>query len=401
MFRYTAIGKNGKKISTTIEAHSLEDAKSKLKAQRIMYTAIEAQGSSWLEALRSSKKISAKDLANLSRDLAIYIQSGISIVGAIKLAKTQFENDKRMNAFLSALATHLDEGKNFFQALDLQTVIDLPAFYKQSIKVSEDSGIMDKVLLDLATFLKEQDRITKQIQTSFAYPGFIIIVSVFMVGFMLSFVVPKISQMFEQMNQQLPPITVFIIWLGDFVGSYWLFMLLAAVAALGTFAQAMRTNAAFKFRVDRMMLKLPLVGKISETSELARFAYISSVLLRSGVPFVQTVNLAAKILKNSVLSRMFEEASIKVVEGGKLSVALAKSDYPLDKAFIQAITLGEETSEVVQVLENLSRLYLENNKDKITVFLSLLEPVLMLLVGGIIGTIITSMLLPIFSMNIG
>jgi general secretion pathway protein F/type IV pilus assembly protein PilC len=148
-------------------------------------------------------------------------------------------------------------------------------------------------------------------------------------------------------------------------------------------------------------LKIPFFGKLLESSELGRFSYISSVLIKSGVPFVQTINLAAKILKNSVVRELFEGASNKVVEGGKLSNALINSKYKIDQSFIQAIALGEETSEVSPILSNLSELYFEENRDKLAVFLSLLEPFLMLIVGGIIGFIVTAMLLPIFSMNIG
>jgi general secretion pathway protein F/type IV pilus assembly protein PilC len=148
------------------------------------------------------------------------------------------------------------------------------------------------------------------------------------------------------------------------------------------------------------MLKIPLFGNLTESSELARFSYISSVLIRSGVPFVQTINLAAKILKNSVIKETFEKASKKVVEGGKLSTALHNANYPINSSFVQAIALGEETSEVSAILQNLSELYFEENKDKINMLLSLLEPVLMLFVGGTIGFIVTAMLLPIFSMNI-
>jgi len=152
--------------------------------------------------------------------------------------------------------------------------------------------------------------------------------------------------------------------------------------------------------VDYMLLKLPVLGKIIQVSELARFSYMASVLLNSGIPFVQTINLASKILKNSVIQKIFDEAATKVVEGSKFSTALIKHTDIIDKSFVQAIALGEETSQVPVILKNLSELYLEENRDKISIFLSLLEPVLMLVVGGIIGFIITAMLLPIFSINI-
>ena len=127
---------------------------------------------------------------------------------------------------------------------------------------------------------------------------------------------------------------------------------------------------------------------------------MSSVLLKSGLPFVQAITLSARILKNSVISNIFQNSANKVVEGAKLSNSLNNQNYKLQKSFVQSIALGEETSELQNILSNLSELYFEENKDRVSIFLSLLEPFLMLFVGGIVGFIISAMLLPIFSLNI-
>jgi general secretion pathway protein F/type IV pilus assembly protein PilC len=163
----------------------------------------------------------------------------------------------------------------------------------------------------------------------------------------------------------------------------------------------MKQSKVFAYGVHKLMLKLPLFGDIIQKSELARFSYIASLLTRSGVPFVQTVNLSANILNNLVLRELFLESSKKVVEGKLLSNALNDSKIKIDYAFIQAIALGEETSQLDNVLTNISELYFEENRDKISMLLTLLEPSLMLFVGGSIGFIVAAMLLPIFSMSVG
>jgi general secretion pathway protein F/type IV pilus assembly protein PilC len=147
------------------------------------------------------------------------------------------------------------------------------------------------------------------------------------------------------------------------------------------------------------MLKLPLFGKIIRTFELARFSYITSVLSKSGVTFVHAVKLSSGILDNDVMRGEFEAASRDVVEGKKFSSSLAKHGKHIDKSFVQAIALGEETSEVAMVMENLADLYFNENRNKISMFLSLMEPMLILFVGATIGFIVIAMLLPIFSMN--
>ncbi len=403
IFKYKGVDKkSGKKVKGVLEAHDLQEAKSRLLAKNILYTSIKESSVSLLDKISFKRKasISNQELATLSRDLAIYLRAGIPIANALRLAQNQYAGNKKIYNFLGSLITYLDEGKSFYQALESQSIIELPNFYKQSIKVAESSGTLEEVLEELATFLKEQDRINKQIQSAFAYPLFIIIVSIFMVAFMISYVVPKITGIFVQMKQELPPITQFVVDLGNFFKNYWMQIGIALLVATILFSLAIKYSPKFKYWVDYMLLKLPILGKIIQVSELARFSYMASVLLSSGIPFVQTINLASKILRNSVIQQIFDEAAQKVVEGSKFSTALIKHTDIIDKSFVQAIALGEETSQVPVILKNLSELYLEENRDKISIFLSLLEPVLMLVVGGIIGFIITAMLLPIFSINI-
>jgi len=403
IFKYKGVDKkSGKKVKGVLEAHDLQEAKSRLLAKNILYTSIKESSVSLLDKISFKRKasISNQELATLSRDLAIYLRAGIPIANALRLAQNQYAGNKKIYNFLGSLITYLDEGKSFYQALESQSIIELPNFYKQSIKVAESSGTLEEVLEELATFLKEQDRINKQIQSAFAYPLFIIIVSIFMVAFMISYVVPKITGIFVQMKQELPPITQFVVDLGNFFKNYWMQIGIALLVVTILFSLAIKYSSRFKYWVDYMLLKLPILGKIIQVSELARFSYMASVLLSSGIPFVQTINLASKILRNSVIQQIFDEAAQKVVEGSKFSTALIKHTDIIDKSFVQAIALGEETSQVPVILKNLSELYLEENRDKISIFLSLLEPVLMLVVGGIIGFIITAMLLPIFSINI-
>ena len=403
VFKYKGLDAEGKKSKGLIEAADLEDAKRRIKNKGIFYTSITEEGEPLLGSfsLKRKKTLTPTELSILSRDLSIYLKSGISIVNALRLASNQYSKNPKMSNFLNAIITLLDEGKSFHQALESQEIIELPDFYKQSIKVSENSGILEEVLLELSVFLKEQSRVSKQVQSAFAYPAFIIIVSLFMVTFMITFVVPKITGIFTQLGQKLPAITQFVIDLSDFFSSHYVMMTLSIVAVVTIFSALMKFNHKFKYMMHLIALKTPFFGDIVQSSELGRFSYIASVLIRSGVPFVQTVNLGANVLKNTVIKEKFLSASSKVVEGSKFSNALMKGGFEIDKSFVQAIALGEETSQVSNILQNLSDLYFEENRDKIGVFLSLLEPMLMLFVGGVIGFIVSAMLLPIFSMNIG
>ncbi len=404
LFKYNGMTKDGKIIKSQIEATSLEQAKQKLKAQNIIYTHIQEDHFSlaFLTKLKYKRKINNTMLSDISRDISIYIQSGISLVNSIKLISNRYKTQKHIHLFLESINTHLDEGKTFFTALEEQTIFELPTFYKQSIKVSENSGLLDTVLVELSSFLKEQEQIKKQTISAIVYPTFMLVLSFFVVGFMLSFVVPKITSIFDQFDQELPAITSFVINAGDFMKNYFsLIVIFLALLVIG-FVYMLKTSKFFKFMFDRMVLKIPLFKTISLYSELSRFAYMNSILISSGVPMVQAFNLSSNILKNSVIQKVFQDATSKVVEGETLSKMLENSKvYKVEVSFIQAIAIGEQTSQLHQILKNLAKVYNESNKNKIGILLSLLEPILMLFVGGIIGFIVIAMLLPIFSMSIG
>ncbi|MCK4737470.1 MAG: type II secretion system F family protein [Sulfurimonas sp.] len=403
IFRYKGIDSQGKKVSDKLEASSISEAKSKLKIKKIIYQSINEESPAFYEDFTFSRKykIPPRELSALSRELSMYIRSGISIVSALKILQTHYENNKKMKLFLTTVSTHLDEGKDFYAALESQSVVILPEFFKQSIKVSESSGILDEVLLELSRFLKEQDKIVKEIKSAFAYPSFMIFISLLMISFMLSFVVPQITGVFDSMDQELPKATQAVIAMGDFFNNNFTTILALIFTSIVTFMFLMKKSHAFAYYIHKLILKLPLFGVITQKSELARFAYIASLLVRSGVPFVQTINLSANTLNNLVLKELFIDASQKVVEGKLLSTALYGSKTKIDYAFIQSIALGEDTSELQNVLTNISELYFEENRDKINMLLTLLEPALMLFVGGSIGFIVAAMLLPIFSMSIG
>lgn len=404
-FKYKGFDNEGKKTTGKIEAINIDDAKSILKSKKIYASSI-----SKIENYNFSKyifvfntNINNKDLSAISRNISIYLKSGISLVNAIKLLQSTFSNNKNMNSFFEEIHDSLQAGNSFFVALNSQKIFKLPQFYLESIKVSEQSGILQTVLEELSIYLKEQDKLSKQISTALAYPSFILAISFLMVGFMLTFIVPKITAIFTQYNQELPQITQIVINLGNFFGEYFQIILFLLLCFIAFILYLYKHNTTFKYKIDFILLKTPFIGQLIEFSELSRFSYINSVLIRSGIPIVQSIKLGANILKNSVLAELFLTCAQKVVEGDRLSRVLDSKDvkYKIDKAFISALSIGEETSTVSNMFDSLTHLYSEQNKDKVTIFLALLEPILMLVVGAIIGTIVLAMLLPIFNMNLG
>jgi type II secretory pathway component PulF len=402
LFKYTGFNKNGKLIKGKIEANNEESVKAQLRAKNIIYKTIKSDNLGFLSKLSLKRKIKLKAsvLSSISRDLSIYLKSGISLLNALKLISQRYKNDKKLNPFFLLVIAYMDEGKNLFTALQLQNIVELPEFYLQSIKISEDGGMLETVFLELADYLKEQDKLNKQITSAMTYPAFIIVISFLMVGFMLSFIVPKITAIFEHNDQALPNITQFVIEAGNFINFYYHILIIGTISIISLSIYILKNFPKIKYSFDSFLLKLPFIGNLIEIGELSRFAYMNSILIKSGIPVVQSFKLGSNIIKNSVIKNLFLNASEKVVEGEKLSTILDNNQiYKIDIAFIQAVAIGEETSQLSAILQNLSELYSTKNKDKIGTFLTLLEPTFMLIVGGMIGFIVIAMLLPIFSMS--
>jgi len=403
LYRYIGFDENGKKVRAKLEAKSLQEVKAKLRAKGILHTSLKEDSSGFGKiSFKRSKKLDLSTLAYLSRDLSIYLKSGATLIDSVNLLKQRYQDNKQLFNFFDTIKTYLDEGKNFYNALESQKAVKLPEFYKQSIKVSENGGLLESVLMELSLFLKEQDRLKKQVSTAMSYPLFILFVSFFVVAYMLSAVVPKIAGIFTQMDQQLPKSTQIVIATGNFFSHNYVYIVVFLIVFILSFIYLLKKSYLFRFSFDKFLLKLPFFSKLIEQSELARFSYMNSILIKSGVSIVQAINLSSNILKNEVIKKVFVESSQSVVEGKRLSILLSQnSTYSIDDSFIHSIAIGEDTSRLSEILNSLAQLYSESNKDKTAIFISLLEPIFMLIVGSVIGFIVISMLLPIFSMNLG
>jgi general secretion pathway protein F/type IV pilus assembly protein PilC len=223
-----------------------------------------------------------------------------------------------------------------------------------------------------------------------------------MVGFLITFVVPKITGIFEDTGQELPGITQFVLGVSDFLSAHYIFLMLGFIGTIIAFKLSYKHIHGFTKFYDAFVLKVPIIGELVQNHELGRFSYILSLMLDSGVSYAHAVKLATSTFSNTSFKETFSEASEKVIEGNKLSHALQRVKGTKPKRnFMQALALGEESSEVSNILSNIATLYREENDDKLKLLLSLLEPFMMLFIGGVVGVIVSAMLLPIFSMNLG
>ncbi|MBL0721811.1 MAG: type II secretion system F family protein [Sulfurovum sp.] len=401
LFKYKGINHLGRSVKGSINASTLEEAKQKLKSQSIHYERINPTQKLSMEAF-SKRQMSGVMLSSFAKELSSYLNSGMTVVTAIKLLENQHENEKKYSDFLSSLKTMMEEGRSLFVALNTQKIYALPDFFLQSINIAGQSGKMVSVLTNMGNFFSAQTKVKKQVGNAMAYPMFIFTVAIGMSGFLITFVVPKITGIFADTGQELPPITKFVLGISDFLSAHYVALLIGIVSFIVLFKIIYIKVIGFKRRVDTILLKLPVIGTLIQNYELGRFSYILSLMLSSGVAYAHGVKLASSTFSNTALSQLFSNASEKVLEGNKLSHALHISKgVKLKRNFMQALALGEESSEVANILDNISALYNEENDDKLKLLLSLLEPFMMLFIGLVVGVIVAAMLLPIFSMSLG
>lgn len=405
LFYYKGIDTNGKNISSRIEAQSKEEAIEKIKSLNIFIEKIkEINGEGFISNIRDFfhhryNKIPINHLSAMSKELSIYLKSGMNLTQALTLLKDQQENTK-MTQFIEHIYKLMIEGSSFSDALKEQTIFFLPDFYLKTIEASESSGNLEKVLDQLSTLLRDNQKMENEVQNALVYPIFIFVMAMFVVIFLINYVIPKISKIFEQMKQELPLSTQIVVGIGNFMqewGSYLFFsLLILTVVSLSI----IKANEHIQIKIDRFLLKLPLVGKLIFVSEIARFSIITSNLLNAGMPFVQSILLATKTFKNKAILHEFAQVNKNIVEGKSFSKSLQNiTSIDIPKSFVHSVGIGESSGNLPEMMDNISEIYTYDMKNKKDKFLALLEPSVILFMGIVVGFIVMSMLLPIFNIN--
>jgi len=405
LFSYKGIDTSGKTISSRIEANSKEEATEKIKNLGIFIEKIkEIDGEGFVSNIRDFfhhryNKIPINYLSAMSKELSIYLRSGMNLTQALTLLKDQQENAK-MTQFIEHIYKLMIEGSSFSDALNGQTIYFIPEFYLKTIEASESSGNLEKVLEQLSTLLRDNQKMENEVQNALVYPIFIFVMAMFVVIFLINYVIPKISKIFEQMKQELPMSTQIVVGIGNFMqewGSYLFFTLLFLIVIVMSIIKA---NEHIQIKLDKMLLKVPLVGKLIFVSEIARFSIITSNLLNAGMPFVQAILLATKTFKNKAILHEFAQVNKNIVEGKSLSKSLQNiTSIDIPKSFVHSVGIGESSGNLPEMMDNISEIYTYDMKNKKDKFLALLEPSVILFMGIVVGFIVMSMLLPIFNIN--
>jgi len=272
-----------------------------------------------------------------------------------------------------------------------------PELYRTTVEAGEQSGHLERVLERLADYTEGRQRMRQKIQLAVFYPALLTIVAILVVGGLMTYVVPQVVQVFENIGQKLPPLTRGLISISDFLRSYGLLMLILIALSVAGFNYLLR-NEDVRRRFHRFLLSIPLVSRLERGMNTGRFARTFSILAASGVPVLEAMRISAQVMSNIPMREAVGEATARVREGAGIAAALEKSGY-FPPMTVQLIASGEASGKLEDMLER-SAINQENEIETlIAALLGLFEPLLILFMGGVVLIIVLAILLPIFDLN--
>jgi general secretion pathway protein F len=395
-YQFTAIDELGKQKKGVLEGDSARQIRQQLREQELIPVAVEPveQKQSLAKNTWLQKKLTAYDLALMTRQLSVLIAASIPLEEAVKAVAKQSEKAHVQKVLLSIRSKVL-EGYSFANAL--QQSGRFPDLYIATIAAGERSGHLDLILDQLAEYTENRFAMQKKIQGAMIYPMILMLMSFVIVMGLMTYVVPDIVKTFDQNKEALPWITIALMNISDFIRASWQYMALTGVVGIVLLIRFLRTTAGH-YTFDRLTLKLPLFGKLSRGINAARFASTLSILTQSGVPLVDALKIGAAVSNNWVIRDAVNFSAEKVTEGGNLSTQLERSGY-FPPMMVQMIRSGEASGELDRMLDRASTMQDREVTTLISTLLALLEPLMLVFMAGIVLVIVMAVMLPIVNMN--
>lgn len=397
-FDYIAIDPAGKERKGSVKAGTIDDARARLDARKLFVVRLEA-GAAEVARKRAglslrAPRLSAKELTLFTRQLATLIEVS-PLEEALRTIGRQSELG-HVQAIVGKVHSGVMEGRRLADALGAEPK-SFPPLYRAMISAGESSGSLPTIMERLSDLMERQAVIRSKVLTAIAYPSVLAVFAVAVVAALMIFVVPKVVEQFDTVGQDLPLLTRMVMGLSAFLANYWwLLGILIGLSAIG-FWRALKVEG-FRYRFDGMMLRLPLLGRLIRDLHAARMARTLSTMVASRLPLMEGLVLTTQTVHNRVLRQASEEIVEAIRGGGSLSAALRRAGvFPPLLVYLAAS--GESAGRLDMMLERAAD-YLEREFDSFTsAALAMLEPVIIILMGGIVAVIILSILLPILQLQ--
>jgi general secretion pathway protein F len=401
LFEYSGFDAAGKKVSGVIEAAGRRAGIARLHEQGIYPTDLreerQAAGRGRLRAGLQKRRVPPLELASATRQLATLLGAGLPLDEALETVAGQLEHPL-LQRIIGRVRDDVVQGQALHLALAEHPRI-FPPLFVNMVQVGENSGTLDAALARLADFLEDQVKLQSRIRAAMAYPVLMAVVGVGVLFFLFSFVVPKVTQMLTDLDQVLPLPTRLLIGLSDFLGATW-WLLLILLALAGVALHRYRRTEHGRLAFDRLALKLPLFGRLNLLLATSRFSRTLATLLASGVPLLKALEIARNLLQNRLLAKAVADTTDAVREGEGLAAPLKRSGV-FPPMVAQMAAVGERSGELETMLMRLADAYEHQVELAIGGLLSLLEPLMILVMGTAVGFIVMAILLPIFQASQG
>ncbi|WP_253256472.1 type II secretion system F family protein [Moorella sp. E306M] len=395
-FAYRGRDARGNAVSGNIEAESQELAIRELRRQGIFITycrpAVVTPARDWRSLFR--RLVSRRDLALFSRQLATMLGAGLPIVTALHILQRQAENPS-LRESIGMLLQDLESGEAFYRALERQPRV-FPPIFIHTVEAGELGGALDETLERLAGHLEREHEVEEKVKSALTYPAIVSMVALLVVIFLLTYVLPSFQVMLNSLQVPLPWPTRLVLGLSEGLRRLWPFLVFfLAGAAFGFYRWQQRP--AGRYQVDRLFLRLPIFGPLHHKAVLSRFSRTLGTLLHSGVPVLLALEIVRRTVGNAVVAGAVERAAESVRDGQSLATPLEASGV-FPPMVVEMITVGEETGALDAMLERVATLYEQEVEAVVARLASLIEPVLIVGLGGIVGLIVISVFLPYFQM---
>jgi type IV pilus assembly protein PilC len=403
-YKYTAIDRNGAQTSGKIEATNDEQARQKLMAKGLMVTTLANDAGSAKPAATSTApakggftfgaKVSQNDVTIMTRQLATLIVAGLPLLRALELITKQ-ERNPAFKAILANVADSVSQGNNLSEAMQAHPKV-FDKLFVNMIRAGEAGGVLDKVLDRLAKFREKAERIQKKVKSALVYPGVVMSVAIIIVYILMVKVVPSFQKLLDGQKTEMPPLTKLVIGISQLLTVYWWATPILVFGVYFLLKQWLSSEKG-KELFDRMIFRLPKVGTFVQIVSVSRFARTFGTLMASGVPILQSISITRDTLDNVVIAKSLERVHDRVRDGEPLSVPLEQSGV-FPQMVTSMIQVGEETGQLPEMLNRVADIYDEEVDNAVTALTSIIEPVLIVFLAVVVGSIVLAMFLPLIAL---
>jgi general secretion pathway protein F len=401
IFEYRGIDTAGKDVRGIIDADSARLARTKLKKSGVFPTEVHETiaerrgGKPDLSLAHLTKRVRIQDVAVMTRQLATLIGAGLPMVPALTSLSNQIENPN-LKKIVGQIRERVKEGSSLSDALrDFPRVFS--ALYANMVTAGESSGALDIVLLRLADFTENQVKLRNRVMAALIYPILMVVLASAAVVFLMVRVVPKILELFQDWGRALPLPTVILLDITNFLKIYgWVVLIVLVGAFLVSLFYFKSERGRLLF--DRLILRVPIFGRLSRIIATTRFSRTLGTLLASGIPLLRAMNIVKNIVNNRVIADAIEDSQESIVEGQSIAAPLARSGV-FPPMVTDMIAVGENSGQLEHMLLKVSDAYDNQIETTVSGLTSILEPLLIVIMGGIVLFIVLAVLLPIFEMN--